>query len=301
MGQPALKRVGRYNTGISYGLSIKDHYAYVTTNTSLIILDIIKPEKPVKLSELKIGTPIFDVQVMNDYAFLAASSEGLIIANISNSNNPKIVSRYSVNGKIAKIEADKNLCYTLTYENGFEIIDVGNPLEPKSIGNFQIKNARNLKVQNNIAYISDPKNGLTILDISDPTEIKKIRVVDNTKGAAGIGINNGLLYLGSYGNLVRIFNVSDPQSPIFITQYQYSNEVSGLIVFENYLITKFQGIKIEDISDIYNPRVYAQYHIRGIKGGVHDIIVQDNYVFFVLKGITILKIIEDLKPEILRK
>ena len=291
-GQATLKKVGKFNTGMSYGLSIKNNYAYITTNTSLFILDVKNPEKPVKAGELVIGSPIFGIDVINNLAFLAASDKGLVIADISDPKNPHIIGEYGSGGTMYNVEVVNNYCYTINYENGFEIIDISKPAEPKKISGFQIT-PRGFLILENIAFVSDPENGLTILDISNPEEIKKLSIVNNTEGAGGINVNNGLLYLGSFNNWINVYNISEPRSPQFITRYMYPYEVSGFAVEDNYLVTNYQGIKIEDITDLKNPISFAEYNARGLKGMAHGIVVQNEYIYYVKKGLTVLRIEKD--------
>jgi len=290
--QTTLKKVGKYNPGICYGLSLNKHYAYTTTNKSLIILDILNPEKPDKVGELEIGVPIFGLSVKNNHVFLAASNKGLIIVDISNPSVPGIVSEYRSIGTMIRADVVDNYCYIICQETGIEIVDISKPTNPIKLGSFKIA-ARAISIQEDIAYVSDPVNGLTILNISNPGKIEKLTIVNNTVGAAGICVNNDFLFLGSYDNWVRLYNISEPQSPKFITCYTYPNEVSGLTATDNFLITNFQGITIKDISDVKNPVSVAEYHVRGIKGGVHGIVLRNNYIYFALKGITILKIEKD--------
>jgi len=291
-GQTTLKKIGKFNPGMCYGLSLNKHYAYTTTNKSLIILDILNPEKPNKVSELVIGSPIFGLSILNNYAFLAASDKGLIIVDISNPNVPSIISEYSSVGTVIRADVVDNYCYIICQETGIEIVDISKPTNPIKLGSFKIA-ARAISIQEDIAYVSDPVNGLTILNISNPGKIEKLTIVNNTVGAAGICVNNDFLFLGSYDNWVRLYNISEPQSPKLITCYTYPNEVSGLKATDNFLITNFQGITIKDISDVKNPVSIAEYHVRGIKGGVHGIVLRNNYIYFALKGITILKIETD--------
>lgn len=290
--QTKLKKVGKYNPGICYGLSINDHYAYFTTNQSLIILDIQNPEKPKKVGELEVGVPIFGLSIKNNHVFLAASNKGLIIVDISNPFVPNIIGEYSSSGTMFKTEVVDNYCYIIYQENRIEIVDISKLANPKKIGSFQIT-ARAISIQEDNAFVSDPVNGLTVLDISNPVKIKKLATLKHTVGAAGISVKNDFLFLGSFDNWVRLYNISTPQSPKFLTSYTYPNEVSGLVATDKYLITNFQGITLKDISDVKNPVVIAEYHIRGIKGGVHGIVLRNNYIYFALKGITILKIEKD--------
>ena len=45
-GTARLEDIARYRTGMAYGLAIKDGYAYITTNSDLVIIDIANPKKP---------------------------------------------------------------------------------------------------------------------------------------------------------------------------------------------------------------------------------------------------------------
>lgn len=292
LAKATLTKVGKFNTGMSYGLSIKNNFAYITTNTSLFILDVKNPEKPVKAGELIVGTPVFGLCVRDNFAFLAASDKGLVIADISDPENPYVIGIYSGGGTMYNVEGVDNYCYTINYEIGFEVIDISNPAEPRKISGFPAS-PRGLSIQDDFAFVSDLKNGLTILNIADPENIKRVGVVENTGGAAGIKINNELLYLGSYNNWIKIYRISEPQSPQFVRQYTKPYEVSGFAVTDNFLVTKYRGIIIEEITDLKNPLPFAKYSARGLKGKSHEIVVQNEYVYYVLKGLTVLKIEKD--------
>ncbi|MCD4730640.1 MAG: hypothetical protein K8R74_08575, partial [Bacteroidales bacterium] len=217
-GQATLKKVERFKTGIFYGLSVKENNAYTTTNTSLIILDIQNPEKLVKISELIIGVPVFSLSVVDNYAFLAASSKGLVIVDISDSKKTQIIGQYNGDGDVSGVKVIGDYCYLLDYKNNFQIIDISKPSKPFKIGSYKIL-GRDLLIKEEFAFISDPSNGLTILDISDPENIKKVSVINNTKGAAGMSVDGEFLFLGSFNNWVQVFNISNLISPKFITSY----------------------------------------------------------------------------------
>ena len=120
LGQITLKKVGKFNSGICYGLSLNKNNAYTTTNKSLIILDISNPEMPKKVGELEIGVPVFGLSVKNDHVFLAASDKGLFIVDISNPKKPNIVGEYSGSGTMIKVYVFNNLCYIIYQETGIE-------------------------------------------------------------------------------------------------------------------------------------------------------------------------------------
>jgi len=291
-GQVKLSEAGKFNTGMSYGLCLNNGLVYITTNSSLIIVDVKIPERPAKAGELNIGAPIFGLSVRDNLAFLAASDRGLVIADISDPMNIQIKGEYNGGGTMYNAAVEKNLCYTINYETGLEIFEIGRPENPKKIGSFWLT-PRGFSIVDRVAFVSDPENGLTVLDISNPEKIKKLLIVEETRGAGGVRIHHELLFLGSFDNWIKIYDISEPQSPILIARYSYPYEVSGFSVTDRYLVTNFRGIRLQDISDIENPRSYSEYRARGLKGMAHGIVVQDPYIYYVKKGLTVLKIEKD--------
>ena len=287
--KPDLKKIGQYNTGMSYGLAIKNNYAYITTNSSLFILDVKNPEKPVKSSEFVVGSPSFGLSILDNFAFLAASDRGLVIVDISDPGEPCAVGEYHGGGTMYNVKAVDDLCFTINYEKGFEIIDISNPAEPKRISGIPLT-PRGFWIYEDTAYVSDPGTGLFILDISNQGNIKEWGVVEETKGAGGLRVHNGKLFVGSYENWIKVYDISDLWAPRFIVGHTYPYEVSGFAVWNDYLVTNYQGIKIQDISDLHNPAPFAEYRARGLKGMAHGIVVRNGYVYYVKKGLTVLKI-----------
>ena len=48
-GQTRLLDVARFKTGMAYGLVVQGNYAYITTNSELVIVDVTNPDKLVKV------------------------------------------------------------------------------------------------------------------------------------------------------------------------------------------------------------------------------------------------------------
>jgi len=282
-----LEDIARYRTGMAYGLVIKDGYAYITTNSDLIIIDIANPKTPRRVGRLKIGTPSFDLKVVDQKAFLAATDKGLIIVDVSNPGNPTIIGRFHDGGEVRRVGIIDRYCITSDFENGLNILDISNVSKPVKIGNLKYDRIRNFIATNNLVFLVDVGKGLKVVDISDKTNPVEVTLVDETEGAASVEIDGNRLFLGFFNGLTKIFDIADPRSPNLLTTIKCPDEVLGLVAADNYLFINYKGVLIKDISNL-NEIIDVGHYNR--TKGAHGIVYQDGYVYYVKNELTIFKI-----------
>ena len=281
--------IARYRTGMAYGLVIKDSYAYITTNSDLIIIDIANPKSPRRAGRLKIGTPSFGLKVVDQKAYLAATDKGLIIVDVSNPGNPTIIGRFYDGGEVRRVGIIDRYCITSDIENGLNILDISNVSKPVKVGNLKYDRIRNFIATNNLVFLVDVGKGLRVVDISDKTNPVEVILVDETEGAASVEIDGNRLFLGFFDGLIKIFDISDPKSPHLLTKIKCPGEVLGLVAADNYLFINFKGVLVKDISDLYEIVDIGHY---SRTNGAHGIVYRDGYVYYVKLGLTIFKIIK---------
>ena len=291
-GNARLEDVARYRTGMAYGLAIKDGYAYITTNSDLIIIDIENPKSPRRVGRLKLGTPSFGLKVVGQKAYLAATDKGLVIADVSNPGNPRIIGKFHDGGEVRRVDIIDRYCITSDFENGLNILDISNVSKPVKIGNLKYDRIRNFIATNNLVFLVDVGKGLRVVDISDKTNPVEMILVDETQGAASVEIDGSRLFLGFFDGLIKIFDITDPRSPHLLTTIECPGEVLGLVAADNYLYINFEGVLIKDISDLNE--IVDVGHYRRTKGA-HGIVYQDGYVYYVKYGLTIFKIVKYLQ------
>ena len=76
-------------------LAIDGGIAFCTTQTGLVIVDCSNPAEPKLLHDVKLGGAITDVEVLDNYAFIAAGSRGVIVLDVSNPTAPVVAGRYA--------------------------------------------------------------------------------------------------------------------------------------------------------------------------------------------------------------
>jgi hypothetical protein len=288
-GDTRLEDIARYRTGMAYGLAIKDGYAYVTTNSDLIIIDIADPKKPRRAGILKLGTPSFAVKVIGQKAFLAATDKGLVIVDVSNPKNLKIIGEFHDGGEVRRVGIVDNFCITSDFENGLNILDICDPTKPVKIGNLKFDRIRQFVTTNELVFLVDIGKGLKIVDISDKTNPSEVATVKETEGAACVAIDGNRLFLGFFDGSIKIFDITDPTSPVILTEMDCPDEVLGMIVSDDYLFINYKGVLVKDISDLN--AIVDVGHIRQMDGA-HGIVYQDGYVYFVKNGFAIFKIVK---------
>ena len=288
-GDTRLEDIARFRTGMAYGLAISDSYAYVTTNSDLIIIDISEPKKPRRVGVLKLGTPSFAVKVVDRIAFLAATDKGLVIVDVSNPSDPNIIGEFHDGGEVLRVGIVDNFCITSDFENGLNILDVSQPAKPVKIGNLKFDRIRQFVTTNDLVYLVDIGKGLKIVDISDKTNPTEVAAVKETEGAACVAVDGNRLYLGFFAGSIKIFDITSPKSPDLMTEMSCPDEVLGLVAADDYLFINYKGVLIKDISDL-NAIIDVGHHRR--TNGAHGIVYRDGYVYYVKGRLTIFKIVK---------
>jgi hypothetical protein len=177
-----LKRAVTFNPdGVLNGannLTIAGNYAYVTTDKSLVIVDLSTPLSPKIAKELPFNGPkAVAVQFM--YAFVVDSA-GMHTVDIGKLQSGGVVAE--VAGSAVPLAHAHDIYVARTYayiangEDGIAIIDIERPEQPKLDQMFNaggsINDAHSIKVAMTNAslygYVADGKNGLKILQLTDP-------------------------------------------------------------------------------------------------------------------------------------
>jgi hypothetical protein len=170
---------------------------------------------------------------------------------------------------------------------------------------------------NNLIYAgaSGAENGLVIFDISDPDNVVQrssfstdnpISVRNNWWGndVVGLTVDGTYAYLATlYGGLV-IVNVSNPDSPTFVSKLALHNqnppdtkETWEIKVVGNYaFIAGGLGMFVVDVTNKANPTLVANLDLGALRAT--DIVISGNYAYLALGryGFTVVDITDPTNP-----
>jgi hypothetical protein len=187
-----------------------------------------------------------------------------------------------VNGKVYGLCILGNYAYIAHDDLGIQIIDISDPQLPIVLGCADTPfDIHRVTVSGNYVYASGVGYGFSTIDVSNPTEPNLIGVNDSNDFIQDLLVYGNYLYVNdfSFGGL-RIYDISDPVSPILAGSYQPSNYMitSRIKITDHRLYLTSSKFEILDITDPSNPGLIGS--IDGFFGG-KAIDVTDNYAYAV--------------------
>ena len=177
-----LKRALTYNpSGIltsANNISIAGNYAWITTDSEVVIVDLSTPLQPKIAAQVPFDHPKA-VAVQFLYAFVVDKNgfHVLDIKGLQTNGSVRSIDAANVPLKSAhSVYVARTYAYVADGEDGVAIIDVEKPEEPKLDQRFNaggaISDARDIKVAMTnaslYAYVADGKAGMKVLQLTDP-------------------------------------------------------------------------------------------------------------------------------------
>ncbi len=204
-----------------------ENYAYITGGEfeagRLNVIDVSVPSNPVKLGDCYIPNcyGVWGVWARDSFVYVADHTPGLTIVNASNPQMPYVVSTYdSVVCPFYEITGAGDYVYMagVVQHGGLSIINVQDPLHPFRTS-FLETDQGNLTLDNNRIYIAG-SDSLFIIDVTNPYFPVLIGCLPHAylwdvdaSGNLAIGVSL------SYIRLLRVLDVSNPNSPVELGYY----------------------------------------------------------------------------------
>ncbi|MBN1329155.1 MAG: hypothetical protein JXA54_06750 [Candidatus Heimdallarchaeota archaeon] len=164
---------------------------------------------------------------------------------------------------------------------GMVIIDITNPENPFLLGQFKEGkeySSEGIFVKDNLAFLTSYFSGLRIINITDPTNPTIISRFTE-EHYIDVFIKDDYAYLLQYDFYFDILDISDIFHPIKISEIKVSHGSSNEKIFVKddlaFVGVSFEGLKIIDISNPYNPQELCDYDLYSC----NDVFVHDNLAY----------------------
>ncbi len=180
--------------------------------------------------------------------------------------NISLIGRISNDWRSAKdVVITDDYAFVSTSYNGIYIVDISDPTAPEKVAEYPISAfCYDLALEDNVLYVialqwDDPptQSGLYILDVSDPLNITQVS--HHFGGGRYLSLQDTVI-AKAYGNEVILIDVSEPEDPHEIVEYDFEYEILydnivGIQIQDTLLITAHydSDLRILDISDPFNP------------------------------------------------
>ncbi len=273
---------------------VKDNLAFLASGYSGIqIFDVTEPQNAKLVGSFDTPGYAEGIFVLKNFAYVADKDGGFLILDVSNPKFPKLINR---NKKISAegVFVKDGLAFLAYAWWGIKIFDVSNPALPKLILEKDLPDeSEAVFVDRNYLFVAKAnwtkkdgkakKGDLQIFDISDPKNPNLVFTHFPSVGyAESVFVKDNLLFLAVDKAGFLIFDISNPQKPVLLSNFKTSGSVESIFVFEKYafLASGKSGLKIIDVSQPENPKLISTLSISGF---CERIFVSKNYIYLAVK------------------
>jgi choice-of-anchor B domain-containing protein len=217
------------------------HYAYLVNEDAPVqIIDLSDPADPVQVGTLDTGGDdggSHNVLVEGDYLYVVGGdADGLRIYDLTDPVAPDSVGSLFV-GDPAKyyhdVEVRNDTLYgAAIYNQGVDIVDVSDKSAPSLISTFIYAavdmGAHNVCSTDDGAYVFvgdeiGSARHTRVFDVRDPFDVEQVATIvvneDPSQPVHNCYVEDDLLYIASYVDGVRVYDVADPEAPVATAHY----------------------------------------------------------------------------------
>lgn len=255
-----LEYVGHMG-GTSRAVAVKDSYAFFGEGPQLTILDVSNSSSPTIVGKSTLLTYwIEDIELVGNYAYVAAYDAGLRVFDISNPVLPKEIGSYDTEGYANSVAVFGEYAYVADEWAGLRIINIANPKQPVEVGFYDLQ-AYAVVATDKYVYFASTYNGLiNILDVSNPSAPSRVGHFASAFNVTDIQVIGSVIYAAEYSGL-RVISASNPVTPTQISFYPLTEGVISLSVEGDhaYVLDRWDGIQIIDVGDPTMPIFKGSY------------------------------------------
>jgi hypothetical protein len=211
---PDLTTAGLFDTpGSANGTAVVGNTLYVAQGANgLGIFDVTNPAAVTPLGSYPTGSFCTFVQVQDNLAYLAGNF-GLIIVDVTNPALPVLRGSYSVGDTTYEMQLVGDEVYIAGLSGGFRL-DVSNPAAPQPLAQFSPASGFSIAVQNGSAFLAERFVGLRVLTADT---LEALYLVQNAGFSMKLHLVGDLLYVVDLGGGVRVWDLSDPANPTYVS------------------------------------------------------------------------------------
>ncbi len=285
-------------------VSVKDGYAYVGDfDEGIFVVDVRNPSSPKEVFRVSADGNVKRVKVSGNRLFVADGLGGVLIFDISDPSSPKELVRYEGVLNIADVAVKGDILYAADEGEGIIVLDISDPNDIEKINFHPVENFGDsiyaLKIDGNRLFSASSISGLHVFDVSDPKILKETASFDTHDFTLNVGVKGDLAFVTSdFGlEVIKIDGKEAQREGVFETSGKtWDLKVKGDYA---YIIGWEYGLKVVDISNIYEPKILSGYKTEFAT----DIDIDDEYAYISddYGGVSIIDIKDPLNPSLVSK
>lgn len=244
-------QVGEFpDSGTLHGIHVIGDYAFAADlDEGLEIYNVSEFTNIQKVDTYYSGQDVAEVLVQDSVCIVSVDASKLILLNSSDIMDLTTLGEFNITSGM-DFQIVDDLIFVTDNLSGLKILNISDPTNPTLVGTYvDGENVRAVNVDQEIAFISCSTDGFKILDISDissPTLICEIHEVIWGMGHIKQG---NLIYVCDYDAGLRVFDVSNLNSPIPYQIYE-CERVFKVFEDQEYLILLEGGDGLIEILEV---------------------------------------------------
>ena len=280
-----LTVLGRWAWGSCQAVDVEGNYAYIGNGPTFQVLDISNAASPKIVGEYLTDGYVYDIKLSGSLAFVVIG-KGLLILNLSDPVNPDRVSEVNIKGGPLSVAIEGDFAYVSCFAGRLYVFDISDARSPRLRGGIpvggQLPTA--LAAKDGYVYVGNPEYpDLALIDATDPDSLKRRFLHIGGWGLSAF-ISDTLLFVGtrsfSGSHELKIFSVSTPASPKFLSQVAIGAEIAAITANDSaaFVAALDSGIYAVDISDPLRPQLKGRFSQRlsANIGGTGIAVSEDN-------------------------
>jgi len=240
-------QAGAVDDGASFTLQVSGNNLDPSTR-AVLIRDIGNRSQLVE--NLPLWGTAFDIELQDDYAYLAAGTKGLVVVDVSDLNSIGVAGSLELPGRTLQVLGRGGLLVAANEKSGIHLIDITSPTNPRLLASLTgLGRAFALDAVDNLLFVAGGGEGLFVVDISNqehPVIVSHVKVPGRSLAVRRVGQQ---VYVGGT-RMLSVVDVSDSKNPILLDTLALKDNVFD-IEYDGqflYVLQRHMGLLVVDIS-----------------------------------------------------
>jgi hypothetical protein len=231
---------------------------------SVVVPVVVNAFAPKALSFVSLPGYANDVDVVGNFAFVAAGSAGLQVVDVTDKHAPSIVGSLALPGNADDVRASAGVVYVAAESAGLISVDASDPTAPKILGSVAVPGgAQSLVVKGPLAYVGT-STGLSVVDVSNPATALVLGSYATPGLVRGLDVNGGIAVLAcasipAGGSGIMTVNIADPSNIYTVGKLATTNAQDVVSDGKTAFVADYTGsLATVDITNPANPVLLAR-------------------------------------------
>jgi len=212
------------------------------------------------VSRLPLWGSVQDIELQDEFAYVANNTKGLVVLDVSNPANVEIAASLELPGRTLRALPNGNLLVTANERSGIQLVDITNPVAPSHIASIATpERVLALDMADNLLFAAADSEGLLVVDISQretPVMIARLAIPGRSLAVKKVGRH---VYLAGT-EVLAVVDVSTPEQPVLLDTIALDGNAFQIVHEKQrlYVAQGLRGIQVIDIRQPEHPVVVGQ-------------------------------------------